>query len=581
MRVCLALASAVIAGFVAAGAEASEDSLRRAALRSGAWDGEGHAWLVIGEPAGEKGGGVFSAAVMHAPPRMAGDSMGELLPAMGVARPVAAFAGWGREVAMVLDAEPGTQPEFAPGTWVWPVQRVTAAPFGRTWQYPPGRPEALPNVVMERSDRDVFGFIAGFEASDAGWGLLTAHRARGAEREDGPVEWGDARLMVLRRGGWARECLPWENRAWVRSGTLASVPGPRARVLLTGTRGGFGLGIIESSAVSMTFWNGRFGAVGVSGGAGWGCWIIPRMAWAARTLAIAEGALPEALVLAPDPGATDDPVIGWSWSSAGLRLSRVGADRLEHLLAMADVPRAVQVVTRGDTESGGRVLVVWASPAKDGRKSAGLEMAEVSASTGRVVFRGPVRTGLLTVTRQYQVLAVTVGILMVGVLFYVLRPERSVTRLPKGFATSAGIRRMAAGAVDLLLGCMLAGTVLRQPLEAVVDARSYLSGEIEWTGFLVVIGMTVLHCATGEWLSGQSLGKMMTGCRVINLRPRPDEEGLEKVRLTASQALLRNVIRWMVPVFGLLGLLDMDGRHPADLAAGTAVVVEDPAPDDE
>ena len=36
-----------------------------------------------------------------------------------------------------------------------------------------------------------------------------------------------------------------------------------------------------------------------------------------------------------------------------------------------------------------------------------------------------------------------------------------------------------------------------------------------------------------------------------------------------------------VPVFGLLGLLDVDGRHPADLAAGTAVVVEDVPPEEE
>jgi hypothetical protein len=101
-----------------------------------------------------------------------------------------------------------------------------------------------------------------------------------------------------------------------------------------------------------------------------------------------------------------------------------------------------------------------------------------------------------------------------------------------------------------------------------------------------------MQCVLGEWLFGRSIGKLMTGCAVTVIHkpvctgtPPPDagevvaEPAAEKPVLW--RCIVRNLIKWALPVLGLLVLFDAGRRHPGDLAAGTLVVTrggEPPAP---
>ena len=80
----------------------------------------------------------------------------------------------------------------------------------------------------------------------------------------------------------------------------------------------------------------------------------------------------------------------------------------------------------------------------------------------------------------------------------------------------------------------------------------------------------------GEVLIGRSIGKLLTGCEVVD------------VRVTGSishpqfwQALVRNVIKWVLAPAAMLGLMDAQGRHRGDSMSRTAVVVEEPDEDPE
>jgi hypothetical protein len=99
------------------------------------------------------------------------------------------------------------------------------------------------------------------------------------------------------------------------------------------------------------------------------------------------------------------------------------------------------------------------------------------------------------------------------------------------------------------------------------------------------LGIGFGHTTISEWLTGRSIGKMLTGCEVVHPRFAQGPDGQVDVALERPalwRAAVRNLVRWTFPPLALVGLSAMDHRHRGDAAAGTVVVVrsDDEEPDE-
>jgi uncharacterized RDD family membrane protein YckC len=132
-------------------------------------------------------------------------------------------------------------------------------------------------------------------------------------------------------------------------------------------------------------------------------------------------------------------------------------------------------------------------------------------------------------------------------------------------------RRLPALVIDLIvLGALQAALVLVASL-----AVGWYSGEV--AAFLILVTTFALQWGYGilleTFFNGQTLGKYLTGLRVLSLDGRP---------IDGMQAAIRNVLRAADLWLPLVGLVTMaaSGRFQrlGDLVAGTIVVVEDRRP---
>ncbi|MCW5550456.1 MAG: RDD family protein, partial [Opitutaceae bacterium] len=200
--------------------------------------------------------------------------------------------------------------------------------------------------------------------------------------------------------------------------------------------------------------------------------------------------------------------------------------------------------------------------------------SEVSAYTGRQMFIGSARRDPLLSPRDFQVLSLVFGSLMIVVLLFVLRSDaRKELSLPAGAALAPPGMRVLAGAMDLLPALGLAG-LLTGVAPAKLLSLVVLTSPFSLTPLvLATLGLVIGHCALSEWRWGRSLGKALVGCRVAPASAWDRVDG----RLRLWQTLARNAVRWVFPPLGMLMLFDPNFRHPGDVLARTVVVIP---PDD-
>jgi uncharacterized RDD family membrane protein YckC len=179
------------------------------------------------------------------------------------------------------------------------------------------------------------------------------------------------------------------------------------------------------------------------------------------------------------------------------------------------------------------------------------------------------------------VLALLAGI--GGMVYGLASDPRIVPVLPLGVKLADPIRRLVAALVDYvpsaILVAMLQGRsamVLLMPSTMLGGADAAL-GNLDLRPIGLAILVTILHTSVCEWLHGKSLGKFVMGIRVVSNPPvGADGEGATfgMARPGLGQVLVRNMVRWVVPMLALFGMLDVAGRHPGDLAARTLVVAD-------
>ncbi len=241
----------------------------------------------------------------------------------------------------------------------------------------------------------------------------------------------------------------------------------------------------------------------------------------------------------------------------------------------------------------GRVAVVWSAvdqvPQETGsallsrRPATGthLELCEVSAFTGRVLFSGAGGRAGLVGASEFRMLAIGMLGLMAMVLTLIIRrdDEDQVFALPEGVALCEPGRRAMAGIVDVLLVFVLASRLMGiSPLQFFMPGV-LLSGMSVSIVLLTALLGAVIGTLT-EAMFARSPGKLLMGCEVLAVvrvgGTPPNALG------SLWRAAVRNAVKWGLPPLGVFGVLDPSGRHRGDHMAGTLVVVRfDPDEEDD
>ena len=256
-----------------------------------------------------------------------------------------------------------------------------------------------------------------------------------------------------------------------------------------------------------------------------------------------------------------------------VRYSRDGA--AGEFLSIEPEGLPLAAVVTGYGSSTRLVLIERAGPTEDAQDLRGdksslrssLMLIEVSAATGRVMYDGPTHAAGPISTAEFQLLAALAFSATIGVLIFVLWPDRSdsVVRLPEGTALAEPFRRAMAGAIDLSIAIVAAALIVGDAGIAgladapIGDLRTILAA------FGIAFGQGVL----GEWLFSRTMGKALLGCRVISTATRDGSS----TRVSGRQSLIRNFVKFVVPPVAALGLSDPNGRHRGDVLAATVVVI--------
>lgn len=242
-----------------------------------------------------------------------------------------------------------------------------------------------------------------------------------------------------------------------------------------------------------------------------------------------------------------------------------------------------------------------------------LFVVEASTSTGQVLFEGKADSEGPLTQSDLQRLAIAIGMLTAAVLLFVLRADNTdVVPIPPRTSLAPPMRRFVAAVIDFVPAYLVMSAILD-----VSVGRLFLLGNSAGfsAGISLLLGslaIAALHCTLSEWLTGRSLGKLITGCAVTVGSPRsvkpvgkaggtteaqaeadeetprqesqapslsPFEGHGELPPITLWQALVRNLMRWTPPFAALLAF-DVNFRHPGDVIAKTVVVVPDEEEED-
>ncbi len=467
---------------------------------------EAHGWVILGGP----GEGVL---LVHLPPRQGGVGGG----VEGQARRVRALehaplaiAARGREVFMVFGGSPRR------------VLSVSAVPtpIPGIWRDEPvDRLSPNPPIPDE-------GEVMGLAAGPSGLACLLG-------AESGP------RLLELRGEHWVEAELPEIGGDGPFRGTLL---GDEAGLVL----------VCFGGEASRSWWRDASGV-----------WRAGSAAWPGD--ATPAGMVRGRVVLLLGDGDGD--------GGAGRGVALLGPDRLERvgeieLPALAEGTGRAAAVAIADAS--GRLSVLWALGGGDGEGGGGHQIREVSLSTGRVLYEGPVERVLPVSAQEFRLVAALLVVVLVVSLFVVLRPidDRAPVDLPEGWALASPGRRLAAAVLDAALCAIPVASVFGVGVVDVLTGGVVLAPGNRWCAIPGLQGLGLVYGTVAESVFGTTAGKLLLGCRVARAAgvggPR---------RVGAGAAFVRNLVKWALPPVAALALLETSGRHRGDLLARAVVLV--------
>jgi len=531
----------------------------------------GHGWMTIRDDRDQ------ATMLLHLPPRSVGgdgDPPGTVRIAPGVGLQTDGLAFYGNRVWLAMVQEAGLRRV---------VTLSVARSLGGSWEYPPGRPEVLPPLPGRN---ELVGFVG-----TARGPIALLHARHDSAKPENESPWT---LLRLGRGEWTELALPW--------GDVSEIPKMGSILRIISMDRGVALFIHSPGTEQYTIFRSEVPQFSTL--------VDGRPAtesWTRETHSIQTAGEPGRLQFAPDDiyqvgdGRTSQ-LVAATWRADGgvgggsqrgeLELLALRDSRASVLARLTDVPREHRISPLNTNNS---LAILWweASPtAADGgaqrdpvpgsTSARRFKVVEVSAISGKELYRGDAQGGGVMSGNEFKVLAVAVLLLTTLVLLFALRAEpTSSLQLPDGFVPADPLRRIIAALADLVPGVVIAAFLVGIEPEAMLSPTVFIGPRAEPLAWVFALGITVLHCTIGEAMTGRSIGKALTGCEVAGFRRDKETGKTELSPVMVWQAIVRNLIRWFVPVFGILLLIDGGRRHPADAAAGTVVVVRIEEPEED
>lgn len=497
-----------------------------------------HAWLAL--PSKDEW------IIAHVPPRrqamppdgkVRGAADGTLRRAASLSIEPSAMAAFGEDVYVAADDfdEHGHSLRR-----VWTLRAVNTG-VGDLWSYEPG--DGMRSLRSLPAD----GRMVGMAASSAGLVAILA--------ADSPAP--RVRVLWLNRGEWQELATPRDIDRW------------GARLRCVATREGFTL-VAPDDSGSGRMWTATLRDLKEQ---------APAITWSegvlARDRSLPTGAAPIEFV------SVGGRLISIAPAGAGVRvLSGVDAAGSSVLAKLEGLEPDAAIAP---LDSQGRLVVAWTrgegSPRRPGEPPMSgrvVEMIELSANTGRVLYDAPSRADGPVTPGDLGLLGLVLIVAMGVALVLVVRGgEEAEISLPPGMALAEPGRRMVASLIDGLIALVVASRLRGTPLLELASPSTFVTGELVW---VLAIGI-VAGAALGsmfEFLTGRSIGKALVGCRVIRTTPSG-----EPARASLWQVLLRNAMKWTLPPLSMLALVEPSRRSRVDLLTRTAVVVEyDPDADE-
>ncbi|MCC6228163.1 MAG: RDD family protein [Phycisphaerales bacterium] len=505
---------------------------------SGSHSVPSHAWLSL--PSKDEW------IIAHVPPRrqamppdgkVRGAADGTLRRAASLSVEPVAMAAFGEDVYVAAD---DVDENGKAARRVWTLRAVSTG-VGDLWSYEPA--DGLRSLRSLPAE----GRLVGMAASGAGLVAILAADSQAPR----------VRVLWLNRGEWQDLASPRDVDNW------------GARLRCIATRDGFTLIAPDDSGSART-WSASLRDSGEH---------APSIAWSegvlARDRSLPTCGIPVEFV------SVCGRVISVAPAGAGVRvLSGVDAGSSTTLATIEGVQPDAAIAP---LESQGRLVLAWTraegSPRRPGEPPLTgrvVEMIELSASTGRVLYNAPSRADGPVTPGDLGLLGLVLIVAMGVALVLVVRGgEEAEISLPPGMALADPGRRMAGSLIDGVIALVVASRLRGTPLLELASPSTFVSGELVWVLAIGIIAGAALG-ATFESLSGRSIGKALTGCRVIRATPTG-----EPARASLWQVMLRNAMKWALPPLSMLALVEPSRRSRIDLLTRTVVVVEyDPDADE-
>lgn len=533
---------------------------------------QSHAWMTIRDDRDQ------STVLLHLPPRGAGGvggagkgegaEWGTVRIAPGVSHPVDAVAAHGNRVWLAL------QPERSESTHLRRVVTLSAVrSLGGSWEYPPGRPEVCPPLPGQPE-------LLGLVGTSRGPVALLRGRISSEHTEGSLLPVGAIKLLALQAGQWKDVPSPWLG--------VADAPEIGDGLFLVGTGSSISLVIHPVKGNAPVVWRAtlpdRLDEPGTGGEA---------VRWArdeVSTGVLTAGWWPDSVMFVGDER-TGQIVALRSTANQEVELVAYRPGGAVRIAAVPGIPRVHRVAPLHGT---GSIAFLWwesaakekpqNSPAAPGSTSAReFRIAEVSATSGRVLYEGPTVGGGVFSAREFQTLAVALLLITAAVLLFALRSDSSpIVKLPPDFAPAAALPRLLAALADLAPGILLASLAMDVSIESMFNPLAMLGSDARPMVWPVALLFTIIHCSIGEWITGRTLGKSLVGLQVAAIRTDPETGEPRLAPLRLWQAVIRNVFRWCIPAIGMLLLVDAARRYPPDMLARTIVLAPVPEePEDE
>ncbi len=195
-----------------------------------------------------------------------------------------------------------------------------------------------------------------------------------------------------------------------------------------------------------------------------------------------------------------------------------------------------------------------------------VKIDEIDLADGSVVYSGAPVVSVPVSANEFRFLVGMMILIMIGVLVVVIMPDNAdAIRLPDGFSLADPARRLSATLLDLLLISTVAAYIFDVRVIEIVSLSVIARTDSSWMVIPSVMLSGVVLMSLMEWLFGASPGKLISGMRVVRAQVGP----MQRIPLWA--AIVRNMIKWVLPPVAALALVDPETLHRGDRATKTIV----------